>query len=643
MKKVPGKKDTTREKVEKRRAERRRERDAPQTALGRLFASPVRIAVVVFAVAFLLYANTLGHGFVWDDLDLIVNNPQMGELGAGDAGKVFVSKFWQGYQNASYYRPLVTLSYHIQHKVFDGNPAGFHFANVMWHAITCVLVFLFVWFLFGRTVIAAITALVFAAHPLHTESVAWISGRTDVLSTLWAMASLLLYLQFRRRGNVLFLAGALVSFLLSLFAKESSAFLPVIVVLLELPPLRALTLRGAKRPEGTAQWTVPAAIAGMFAVLVVYFVMRAHVLGTPFSSYPGYAPGALGTVALPLSVFAGYVYKVIAPFMLNAEWDAPVPESFTALPVIAGFVLAAAILFLLVRFRRNAAVVLGIAFFVIGVGPVVNVFPIGEISAERFLYFPILGFALVLGAVFEPSVEALAAGRRRGRDLAWVLLILLVAYAARTVTRNTVWADEKTLFTATVEAAPDSPRAWVNLGDVARREGRLDDTIRLYKRALEVDADFTLALSNLAGVYVQMGRLDEATPLIERAVRSEPDNAGLLANLGSLYLEQGKLDQAADALERAVALSPDHPTANFSLGVIRFRQQRYDAARAHFERVADAGRAYAMADYYLAVIEMETGNPQRAAARAQRFLQTHPQNDEYGQRARAIIRSATER
>jgi tetratricopeptide (TPR) repeat protein len=498
-----------------------------------------------------------------------------------------------------------------------------------------VLVFAFVYLLFDRTAIAAITALVFALHPLHVESVAWISGRTDVLSTLWAMAALCLYVQFRRLGHWALLAGTLVAFLLSLFAKESSAFVPLVAVVLEVPPLRALTTRGMRRHnEG---WRAPTAIAAMFVVLAVYFALRNHVLGTPFSSYPGYAPGALGTIALPLSVFAGYVYKALAPLRLSAEWDAPVPESFADAHVIGGLLLAIGIVAALVRFRRNPAVVLGIAVFVLGVAPVVNIIPIGEISAERFLYFPLLGFALVLGAVFEPAVSARARGRSQGRELLWVLAVLLVAYAVRTVTRTPVWANEKVLFTATVEDSPDVPRAWVNLGDVARREGRIDDTIRLYKRSIDIDPDYTLGLSNLAGVYVQQGRLDDAAPLIERAVRAEPNNAGLLANLGSLYFEQGKLDQAVGPLERAVAIQPEHPTANFNLGLIKFRQRRLQAARVNFEQVAGLGPPYDMANYYLAVIAEQAGEAAVARRHAERFLQTHAKSDEYSQRARAII------
>lgn len=616
------------------RKKRDRERQGSNW-LGSLLRSPLKAALVLFVIAFLLYANTLGHDFVWDDFDLIEGNPNIGKLDADELGRMFFSNFWQGYQHAGYYRPLVTLSYHVQYNVFNGNPSGFHFANVMWNALLCVVIFWFVYLIFDKAALAAVTALLFTLHPLHTENVAWISGRTDVLSTLWAMVSLSLYVCFRQKGNAFALLGALVAFLLALFAKESAAFLPLIVVLLELPPLRALTTRGAG--DGGPRWAAPVGVLGSFAILAWYAVLRAQALDTTLSSYRGYADGALGLVALPLSVLAGYAGKLLFPFRLNAEWDAPVPESFAGLHVIVGLVILVAVVVAAFRYRRRPEVVLGAGLFLFGVAPVLNIIPIGEISAERFLFFPSLGFALVLGAVFAPSLSARAAGRPTGRDLTWVLVLLVVAYGARTVTRNPVWADEKTLFTATVAAAPDSPRAHVNLGDVAMREGRLADTIVLYKKALEIDPDYTLALSNLAGVYVQQRQLDAAAPLIERAVRVEPDNAGLLANLGSLYLEQGRSDEALSVLERAVALVPDQPTAHFNLGIIKFQRRQVAAARGHFEKVAGLGPAYNMANYYLAVIENGARNTDRARQYAQRFLQAHGRSDQYARQARAIL------
>jgi len=634
------------------KTDKKAKRRGNESALSRLLASPGRTALVIFAVAFVVYANSIAGGFVWDDQDLIVNNPSMGKLGAKGIAGLFSAGFWTDYESASYYRPLVAATYQIQYRIFNGNPAGFHFVNVVWNALVCVLVFYFIYLLLRNAVTAAVAALLFALHPIHTESVAWIAGRTDVLSTLWAMASLVLYAVARQRSKTPLIAAAWVAFLVSLLAKESSVFVPLVVVLLELPPLRSLLLRRADQKRDTA--TAVTGVAGYFVCVGLYLALRSHALQTTVSSYSDYAQGALGLIGLPLSVFAGYVGKILFPFRLNAEWDSPVPHSLADVHVIAGLVLLAAIVYAALRYRRVPEVVLGAAFFVFGLAPVLNIIPIGEVSAERFLYFPSLGFVLVLGAFFSralasasPALADLSEAQTgvrpstmpsaRGRQLVWILVVVLVAYAARTVTRNPVWKSEEVLFTETVKAAPNSPRAHVSLGDVALRHGRVSDAIRLYKKALDLDPDGTLALSNLAGVYVQQRRFDDALPLIEHAIEVQPDNAGLQSNLGSLYFEMGRHDDAVAPLERALELNPNQPTAHFNLGLIEFERKNYAAARDHFLRVADLGPGYHMALYYLAAIESAGGNAASARRFAERFLAVHPQNDDYRRGASQIL------
>jgi Tfp pilus assembly protein PilF len=643
-------KKTPRNDREGASAGRKAKRRQPHSGLARLVGSPGRTALVLFAIAFLLYANTIGNDFVWDDLELITQNPTMGKLSAQQLASMFTSNFWSGYKAAGYYRPAVAISYHVQYRLFRGNPAGFHFVNTVWNALTVVLIFLFVYLLFRNAILGVVTALVFAVHPLHTENVAWISGRTDVMAAMFAVASLVSYVLFRQRKSWPWLGAALVAFMASLMAKESAAFIPLVVAFLELPPLRALLSPRAGAAGGRA---TAAGVAGYAVVLAVYFVLRHQALGLALSSYDRYAPGALGVVALPLSIFAGYVGKLVFPFRLNAEWDAHVPGSFADAHAIAGFLLLAALVALVVRWRRVPEVVLGAVILLFGVAPVLNIIPIGEISAERFLYIPSLGFALLLGALFAPAWVAASPGvadlatmrgarrpfvtRERGRELVWVLVIVLVAFAARTMTRGGVWKNEQVLFTETVKAAPESPRARVNLGDVAMRQGRLNDAIALYRKALEIDPDFGLALSNLAGVYAQQQRLDDAAPLIERAVRNHPDNPGLLSNLGSLYYEQGRYEEAEVNLRRSLELDPEQPTAGFNLGLIEFDRKNWTAARARFLLVADLGGHYHMALYYLAMIEATTHSPAAARQYAQRFLALHPQNDEYRERARRLL------
>ena len=195
----------------------------------------------------------------------------------------------------------------------------------------------------------------------------------------------------------MWLAAALAAFSLSLLAKESSAFLPLVIVLLEAGPFERLRA-GSKR-----SWLRPVLY---FAVLALYLTQRHAVIGTFGSTYDAYAPGALGAVALPLSILGGYALKLVFPLRLSGEYDASIPGSIADIHVVAGLAVLAAIIYGAIRYRRRPDVVLGAGIFLFGLGPVANLIPIGEISAERFLYFPSLGFALVAGGIFSSAMVA---------------------------------------------------------------------------------------------------------------------------------------------------------------------------------------------------------------------------------------------
>jgi len=620
-------------------------RTPPAGGLERWASSPSRAFAVVLVIAFLLYANTFGHDFVWDDRDLIVENPTVRVLDGETVHSIFTQDFWRSSQlGGGYYRPLVTLSYHIHFKLFDGKPGGFHFVNAVWNAIACALVFAFVYLLFQNVVFAWVAALLFAVHPIHTENVAWIAGRTDLLSTMWAMASLVFYVLARRQMRWPWLVAALAAFAMSLLAKESSAFLPLVILVLEFGPFDKLL------PRSKRSFVRPVLY---FAILFLYVLQRREVVGMVGSTYDAYAPGALGAVALLLSILTGYVVKLVFPLRLSGEYDAPVPDSFADVHVVAGLAILAAIVYGVVRYRRRPDVVLGAGLFLFGLGPVLNLVPIGEVSAERFLYFPSLGFALVLGSLFSsalvakfPTLRRVAADGYVGfpgikpsvaGNLSVLLAVVLVAFAVRTVARNADWKTEEILFVKTAAASPNSARARLNVGNVARRNGNLNGAIAAYKKALEIDPDYPDAMSNLAWIYASQGRLDDALPLVVRALDIAPDNVMLLNNLGMIYFEQKRFAESAVQFERALAIDPTQSIAHYNLGLIRHQAGDLSAASFHFERVAGKGPQFNAAYFYLALIEESKGNKAGAKRLAQQFLSVHQRNDSLRQRAQAIV------
>ncbi len=614
---------------------------AQKPAAGGFFASAWKPALVVFLAAFALYAGTIGHDFVWDDGDLIVDNPAIRTLDGATLRSMFLENFWSNIQRAGgYYRPLVTLSYHIDYRVHGLDPHGFHLSNVILNAIACALAFLLLRLLSGNTVLGFVAALLFTVHPIHTENVAWVAGRTDLLAALWMFASLILYL-LARRGRTILLAPAMVAFMLALLSKESAACLPLIVALIEFGPFAGLATGAPDARERGPGRAIAVTIA-FLAVTAAYLLLRRHALGVATSSYDAYASGP----ALPLSILAGYVVKLLFPLRLSGEYDAPVPAGLLDPHALVGLAVLVIIGLAVVRYRRKQDVVLGFGILLLGLTPVLNIVPLGEISAERFLYIPSLGFALLLGSVFTGALGTrYPAARSSGAPgvapalagpLTVLLLFTLGAYAVRTVTRNADWRNEDVLFAKTAATTPGSTRALLGVGRAAERRGDIAAAAAAYQKALEINPDYPDALSNLAGIYARQGRVDEARQMIERALRAAPNHPRLMSNLGTLYSQEGRLAEAAQQFENVLAINPGEREARFNLALVRFHQQDYAAAKTNFEKVAGQGERFDLAFYYLAVIEDGSGNRDRARQLAAHFLSVYRNNDAFRSRAQAI-------
>ena len=616
--------------------------------------SPACLAAVVFLFSFLLYANTIGHSFVWDDFDIIVRNEAVRTLDTQTVKYIFTHESWPvPHREGRYYRPLVTLSYHLNYQLAGENPKGFHLANVLLNSVVCTLVFLFVWLLFRNTGIGFVSALLFAAHPTHTESVAWVAGRTDVIATLWMLVSLICYVLFKKRRRLLPLVASLVAFFLALLSKELAVCLLLVVGLLELGPFERVLARPGKTTDGgTRRRDTFFPLVLFLCVLGLFLILRQGAIGTLTWQHPPIAPGTLGRMALPLSIFAGYVFKVFFPVLLNGEYDAPVPGSFAHPHVVAGAILLVVVLWGTWRFRRVPAIVLGTGIFLFGLGPVLNVIPIGEVSADRFLYFPSLGVALVLGWVFSSALfsrrpefalprgdtNQLRISRLLGRNLSLLFLVVLLLYVGRTVTRNRDWRNNAVFYAKTVAQSPNSPRAHVNFGNVAREKGDIATAVVEYETAIRLEPNDAEALSNLGGIYARQNKYDEAIRLLERALATWSDNAQLNKNLGMLYLAKKQYGKAEQHIDIALTLDPDDIQAHFVLGLLRVEQRDLASARHHFERAIDGGPEFHMSYYHLAVIERDMGNDELARRYARQFLAGYAKDDDIRKAAKEIAR-----
>ncbi len=541
-------------------------------------APPWRISLLVGVgvLAFLVYANSLGNGFVWDDpiileRQLVVFN---------SLSDVLITP--RGIPNYSpdYYRPTTTLSYLIDRSFGGDEPFVFHLSVVLAHCAASVLVALLGAQLLGwgasAWIAGCVAGALFAVHPVHTESVAWAAGRSDVLATVFVLAALLL-IGARRMSPRLIVLSGLAAFA-ALGAKEVALGLyPLAVVRDVLDPKRKVDGRVRE-------------YAGLLVALVTYFLLRWVTIGEVIGQQPGEASAAS---ALP-SVFwalGGYVRELLWPLPLNAYIDV-VPSG--VLPVLAIIALLAGGLWSILRLGRGEWWWLFSSLWVL-----VALFPslailwkIPEVPmAERYLYLPSVGFCLAV------SFGACHWAGGSTRKLAAVVVPLLLLAGIVTLQRNPVWRDDIRLWEATKEEVVVSGMAWRSLGAAYLNAGRDEDARIALERALT----FQNPPLGLQGIYSNLGTIEMRTKnfagardLYAKALVSNPNAADSLFNLGLSIFYGG--EQSAAAAEsalphflRAAELSPYDPDIDAVLGQIYAIRGESDNARRFLQAALDKG------------------------------------------------------
>jgi protein O-mannosyl-transferase len=555
-----------------------------------------KVLLAIALLSCLLYANTLPNALVSDDAEMIPNNPATHN--PFDLKAVFGGRYWGGLiQNDILYRPLTTctlaLNYGINRALglAGENPAGFHLVNLLLNAAAGCLVFLFASRLRLPSWAAAAAGLLFAAITIHTEAVASVVGRAELLAALFG----LLFLLAHREGRAPAVAGLFL--LLALFSKESAVAFLILCLWTDL-------CFGAT--ERRPRWAPYAAYAGATAV---WLGIRSLVIGgtrmvilkidNPLidSSIPR---RILSAAAIQLD----YLRLQLVPIGLSSDY------SFDQIPAVSSPINVRVLVFVVLlagavvigRFarERHRLVPFALGGYAILFLPAGNfLFPVGTIMAERLAYAPSIFLCLLLG------YGGWLLYGRVGRAIPVILGLVLLAYGALTVQRNHTWSSVESFARAQIRSAPNSAKANYNIGTVEQAAGKLDAAAGHFRRALEILPDYGEAMNNLGIVYKDKGNLDAAIECYRKAIALRPNNARPLFNLGQAYHLKGQLDLAAESYKSALRLKPDYLQAMSNLAAIHLVQgrtaeaeelwnrclrinPRYEAARVNLERLRSA-------------------------------------------------------
>ncbi len=535
--------------------------EVPKTPAWRL-ALP---ALLLLAITLAAYLPVLRAGFIWDDDDYVTENALLKEPGG-------LGRIWTEVGATPQYYPLVFTSFWVEYKLWGLDPTGYHLTNVLLHALAAILL----WRLLVQLRVpgALLAGALFAVHPIHVESVAWITERKNVLSAVFFLAALLLYFRFRspvelsvpkRRRPAIDYSLALLAFTAALLAKTVAVSLPVVILVID-------TWKSRRLRAATWGWTAP-----MFALGLAFARITANLERVKVG-----AEGEAWDLSLvERGLVAGralchYVAKLLWPEPLifiyprwridahdAAQWLFPlgVLAAFVALWVfrrrIGGGPLAAALCY-------GAMIFPALGF--------VNVYPmLFSWVADHFLYLasaPLLALLAAGAASAFGRVSNEIAGRERvfrlgGQIAAAAGVLALAALSWRQVP---MYHDVDTLWRTTIERNPEAWIAHNNLGVSLATAGRTDEAIASYRRALKIHPDFLQATSNLAELYLARDRADLAEPLYEKLVVIAPGNAVAQYQLAAARLRRGRTTEAIERLERTLRLNPRFASAHARLG-----------------------------------------------------------------------------
>ncbi|MDD5544894.1 MAG: tetratricopeptide repeat protein [Acidobacteriia bacterium] len=533
------------------------------------FAARFWPEIIIALVAALCDFNSWGHRFVMDDLSRILGNGLL-------RTPQFVFRMFEApYDTAkTLYRPFTSFTFAINWWLGGPNPDGFHAANRLIHILVCLGIFWVIRRLFQNSlVLALVTSLLYAVHPVQTEAITYINGRSDALAMLFLVFTWLFFLRARKSNPFSWRSYSLslVSFFLGLLSKESTVTWVGVLFLTEFV---FFAERNIKRFWEIVRGQFGRVYAGYGVVLGIYLGLRFAILHNVSHVTVTYLDNPLAHVSLPVRLLTGLKIMfqsaglIVWPIHLSADYSfnqIALVQSWRSVPAIVTILLTLGLCGVLVwTFRRAPDVFFGLGYFLLTYSIISNIIvPIGTIRADRLLYMPALGICFMAACIFERLEQRLEGAQlRKWPKLA--LAVILVLMLIRVISRNSMWRNEFTLYSQTVRDAPHSAKAHHNLGVQYAARKEFDKAFREYQQAMQIKPDYPDLLNSLGSLMFQQGKRKEAIDDLQRAVELAPENPNIRNNYGLMLRAEGHLVEAIAQYDWIIVHDPDNSDAHFN-------------------------------------------------------------------------------
>jgi tetratricopeptide (TPR) repeat protein len=612
------------------------------------------LSVVLVIFTLVVFSQTASHQFInFDDPGYLTNNPVV-------KGGISVAGFaWAFTATAmSNWHPLTWLSHMTDVQLFGMNPAGHHLMSVFFHALAALLLFLLLSRITGAIWRSFAVAALFALHPLHVESVAWVAERKDVLSCVFWLITLLFYACYVKKPGYRFYLLSLLSFILGLMSKPMVVTMPLVMLLLDYWPFNRF--KDAELSQnGYARFLL------LVKEKIPFFLLSAlSAVITIYGQHKGGAMATLEKVPVGLRIenalisYIKYIGLMIWPHDLAILY--PFPKSLLLWQSIAaGFLLMVCSVAVLRSRKRFPYLLTGWFWYVITLLPVIGFIQVGgQALADRYTYIPLTGLFIVCCWL----IPDLLAGRRHREAILGALAGLVIsALTATTWHQLGYWKDNLSLyrhtlavttdnylilnnygialdekgdlagayryFQETLRVNPRSISAYNNLGALWVRWGNFPEAIKQYALALEIDPSYALARSGMGKAMAGLGRYDEAIWQYQEALRIDPSLTETRLGLAILLMKTGRREEALSHFDSARRLDPGSPKAMINMGAELAKEGRMTEALEYFDRAIAITPDSVEAHFNRGVALAKLGRIDEAKAEFSNVLTLKPDTD----------------
>lgn len=563
-------------------------RERETTSGYREFSLIRGLALLLGAISFIIYSNTLNNGFVLDDQVMVVYNKYVTQ-GMSAIPDLLTTPHQRGFHitENDEYRPLPLVMHAITYQFFGLNPLPYHFLNILLFAGCVMLLFNFINRLLGREklVLAFVASLLFALHPVHTEVVANVKSGDELLCFFFAFLAMNNFIKYEESGKPIQLFAGFICFFLSYLSKETSITFLAIIPLVFFFFRNEHKIRGAYI-LGCVVLATAVFLTIRFSVLDHYHANNIAKINVIENALAKDGLSVASRMATAVLILGHYLKLLIIPFPLVSEYSYnSIPFTHFADPlVILSLAIYIAIfgfgIWRFIKYRRDLYA-FGIFFFLVTIALFSNIFfMIKSTMGERFMFFPSVGFCLVAALLVEKLVAAKGQGIQvllHTKVLA-VLVPICIIYAAIVVDRNKDWVDNYTLYTTDLKKTPENAHMNYLLGydlfsmakmqkNPAVRENMLDDAIKYMRKSVTILPEYYYALTDLGAAFFTSGKYDSAEVYDLAALKLVPDAAVSRNNLSGVYITTKQFRRNIGHCKETMRLIKNDATAYADIGV----------------------------------------------------------------------------